>query len=344
MSESGPGFRPIAAETPPDVEASPATKLSFRFRFSAHLSAGDAAGLRGALDESDLYIPEGLGANAAALKRMRKIAQGNEHHYRDAQGQLSRARQEYQRLQFAGSEHWIGTIDYEREVVTQLYQSGVPVLYVDLPEDDPRFAELIQLAPTEPLDGQFDAFISAMGERVQTQARLQQSREHSILQELVPKVTDYVASHPQLRSLPNVTVLITYGASHTRLYTELKRTGHDATWEFPFKPYIFSPSDELQRRYMYGKEVSPSLLSKAAADMMLWPYIEQMIGTVTDSTDEKQWARRMVCESLSEDEVRELYEIMCMTSQVEAGTPQSLISFLEVKVFPVLQVWREQLP
>ncbi len=71
---------------------------------------------------------------------------------------------------------------------------------------------------------------------------------------------------------PEKEILTTRGSNHTPLWHYLQKTGINHNVVFPEKPYVYAYHNEVERRFIFGKEVDDLMVLKNLVDVLILSY------------------------------------------------------------------------
>ncbi len=280
MSEIKPGHAPESNKESKETEP----KITVDFFFSYHGTAEDFSRLPEALKNADVYVPEFVGWENIDEQGFNAVSQG---------------KIEPPRID--------GHPGFETPLHL-IYNSKIPIIFVDLPAEHPEIKETIDAIKeiTGAYDdfeiGNFDKAMENLKKGTVDFASSIRRREDFIANQLKNKLKTLTQKFPQLKNKKNIRVLISIGAVHTSLHKKLKTELQSSKMMLGRDTIVFPTSNEIQRRLIknpqeiINDDVYARDLMEGAMGVILWG--------VTKDNNKMSWAIRKLVVNLSTDQIR----------------------------------------
>jgi hypothetical protein len=205
-------------------------RLRIIFSFGQHLDKWDALPVSKLIEERrpHVYIPESSYASEKNIIKMKQTLDNLLTNYRSYTKHLK------PEARLLVAEKLVGFMpEYEKEIFKTLLFHEVPIFFLErFPEEKAR--ELVKLSESRNrlaedaydlfLQGKFEKAIEADRERIKLQALLNHEREKSIVAAINKVREEILQRHPNLHSEKEIRILVCLGATHTPVYTNLKRS------------------------------------------------------------------------------------------------------------------------
>lgn len=222
--------------------------------FGRHAKAEDVGNLqdfRQLVRSADIFIPEAIGWDEKTLQDARKISGGD-----------SRTYQRYIPINPGD------IVDYDRTVLSAMFNSKVKIQFVDVPSDHPLTQALESYkpgfdVPESIFQPTFTQTLAALGKWLRNEAQVQKQREDFILTQIGPRLQQIIAPHPRLSNKPSVSVVMLLGSYHTRVHDVLRQTIPPSPSGVPRVDMIALPSaTEIQESTLKKNYVGNTLTEK----------------------------------------------------------------------------------
>lgn len=263
----------------PDLESLP-QNINFQIYYSPHGTPKDFESLHALIANTDIYIPEMHGWNLETLNLYREISRGTK--------TIDDAKK-------------LDVSDMALAELTSLYNTGKLVTFIDIPEDKverkPRL--LMSVMSLEDLYDSTRYYLEAKGKD-------DKYREEYMLSMLGEKIRIELGKNSELKDKPQVNVLLQLGSTHTGVYHELKRLGKNVN-RSSNNELVFGPSDEVQRSFRFGKEVSDELVSQAALEIAFQNVFNSRLRELTDDNEKIVRFDGLIARSFNQDEINDIF-------------------------------------
>ncbi len=225
--------------------------VSLHIFFTAHDSRqdlGDFNHFRNLIRNSDIFIPESTDWVDYMAKNYNSISKGDYKVYTRIRDNILRDTN--------------NPSDFNIALIEAVYSSRARIDFIDVQGNE----------FDRGIDSAIETFSKYTGDSFQDElaladnfcrqfARLQGPREDHMLEQIGPKLTDIIESHPKWRSQDKVSVLLFLGSVHTRIAKILQDRVKPTESGLPNISYEFSnreilSSDELANKYKEGEVVS----------------------------------------------------------------------------------------
>jgi|GEM_PF-6782804 len=215
---------------------------------SAHATAEDAAGLKELVSVCDLYIPEAVGWTKEDIKVCRDITSGEyTPPYED---------------------------DFGSVVWDAIHSAHKPVAIADMPEKE--WVVLWNGAPNDNLEerlracGYNEALELCIKTVLDDLEKMVVLRERYMLEHLPDVIMEAVQKYPELKKKNPLRVLMSLGFFHSALYHVLKEVGGGrVSRQLRSSTMPYGYSAEVERRDLFGKEISQELKERAFLEWIL---------------------------------------------------------------------------
>jgi len=286
--------------------------VSFTFLFAAHAYVRDLhPKVRSELENADIYMPEVVGWRTEDTKDFDDISTG-----------------EVAPMGYSGS--------FLRAFEDAIEKTGVVVVIPDLPEGhqlieqqdalDERL-ELIRRLP-------FDEAVQGFDQYTNDFAMVERTREEEIMKNIPVGIREALERNEGLQKRKQLKVVIEYGTSHTSLYHALSSTGLDVTRDMSDRPHTtYAHFEELHRKYLFGgadSKPTEELAARGLVAILLYDAIARGFRGFEASTDEELRVCRMAIDSLSVDDLRDVWG-----EHLRQPGPFALLAAVEKKGFVV---------
>jgi hypothetical protein len=276
---------------------------------SPHRSTRDAAGFVEQFQNCDVWVPEYCGWNENDACALEAIAAGDI--TPDKVIPINHLYHDFVLVQFE-----------------QLFNTNKPFLLVDVPATDPVSQEILTLLQ-EPKkiifnpqwDGNFGNLLLGIRENSEKMALLQTRREDYIVRNLRAQLGKTLFEfYPDLGSREEIKVMISMGATHTRLVSELRKKGMDVSRVYSDQPIIFPHDVEVLRRSQFNKVLSDELISQVILQKTIdYFWRKKLDNAFPDTLQRANFLRRLISQ-FETSEVEALFEVY----HREKNNPQDL--------------------
>lgn len=285
-------------------------KLSFEVLFSRHAHYEDAekVGMKEKMEHADIFLPEMAGWNEETEKMFNAVSSGKitPRQFFAVQKIPDIALSDPQSIQ-----------PFRWAELEAVYKTGIPVSFVDIPENHPLEAKFEKLMTEPPKLGKnFNETLRLIEARSRELVEIQRGREEYMLARLellTEAILDGKISG--LKEKKDVKILMQLGAYHTNVYHQLRRSGQNAKRQFTQMPYRFGYGHELQRRMQFGKQADQAFLAHA--------FLEEQIGMrltgIAWNPDEQKGVRfgRMLVGRFTIQDIKQIHDAMVKSKKPE---------------------------
>ena len=240
------------------VELEQVPKINLLLHFVDHSTADEAEGLRENLKKADIVLTEWYGAGASEEEFLREVTHGSG-------------------LEEAEALHGMyGDQGFEHGFHAQLEGTEKNVLPIDIPATSPIYEEWQKIQrdvaafDQSTLNDKPPLFADLLQEYASFARRyavdFQKPRDAYIVSQMPDTLTHALELEPELLKKKELSVVGWFGAFHTGIYHDLKRTEHPSTSrKFSEASATFGSGlwDEPSRMYRFNKEPDPIVLARA---------------------------------------------------------------------------------
>lgn len=230
--------------------------ISTHIYYGPHGTAFDAELIREPFSKCDIYIPEMSGWEDIVLRLFNQVSEGTIHPGRVL-------------AQLGWNKKSKPFIDKTLDII---YGSKKPILSLDVPNSDNLYAEARNATngflkvrngwhKYESLASYYEALVIPAAEL----AASYKKREDFIIDKFEPELQTAIYTNDNLKAKlaqnEKISVLISLGAYHTRIYHELKRQGFLVSRSFPANPFVFNYFNQMIRTHEFLEACSYSTTS-----------------------------------------------------------------------------------
>ena len=198
-------------------------------------------------------------------------------------------------------------------ITNELHGSGKAIGVIDLPPGAQKLRKELLAAMAEPLpvDDSLKESAEHLGEILARCSELHEQREQLAVQAFENEIGRILEERPELKENPELNVVITMGAYHTRLRHSLTKAGVASERNFPTHPtFTYSYTNEAIRTYAYGRVPEEELLEKAWIEYALSMAITRTLEGYEGSSIAMDQYERVLTGKLTHDQRVEIYEII----------------------------------
>lgn len=294
--------------------------VHFKVCFSLHAKREDAQSLEEEIKSSHVLVPEMMGWDFKLLKKLNEIAQGKI--------PLDQLDKEVSNLQFP---------EYHLKLFEIISGSKKQIMFIDLPSDHPLYKK-IKIAEEELsqkkriLPEDISQFIRELKKIYEKIGSLQLERENYMLSRLKEELLKI--SSRNLSQGEEISVLIICGIFHTNFYHQLKKKVGERA-EAKFIPFVFKIEDEIERRVIFGKEISDELVLRAWFESLIFlAGIGRDLEKVTENIKSRNSLLRKIVFAFTKEEIEQIYQNVreITLGEIDALNYGVLSSFLREKL------------
>lgn len=269
-------------------------KIRFKFYYTGHTYEKDFEKLEEVFPKADIYVPENAGWDEYWFRVYNAVSQGIVSPNKVVEDSKD---------------------DSFLKEISIIYNTKKPIFFLDITGDfysendrkEEEFGNKVLEAEKFFLSGRFDEAVSLARECARGFAILSKEREDFIKTGIVEAMPKMIKQYPnladKLKSGSPLTVLLSLGAMHTKLYHKLKQEGVDVEREFSSDlPLIFDHWHELERSYIFDKEPRDELVARGLLELLL----SKSINKFCKSSEEYSMALRKLISQLSFDKIKSL--------------------------------------
>ncbi|OGH93217.1 MAG: hypothetical protein A2563_01260 [Candidatus Magasanikbacteria bacterium RIFOXYD1_FULL_40_23] len=280
MSEIQPGHNPeITGE---NKEKEP--NITVDFFFSYHGTPEDFSRLPEALKKADVFIPEEHGWTKYTEKLYNEISEGKT------------------------NPDEINFSHVDKKILSLLYNSKKPVLFIDTPSEHPITIEAYTPAETEAeaikdfLEGYFDLSITNIKSALGDKARNIIEREKIMAATLKEKIKNLTQQFPQLKNKENINILAALGVTHTSLHQQLRPELQQSNKILGRDTIVFTTAREIVRTLIRNPE--KIFDDEVYARALIENIVSFLIKDTTLDSNKISWVARKLCANLSMDRIQ----------------------------------------
>lgn len=239
------------------------------------MSEGDISNFPEKFFQNDVLVTEALGWDKSGADIVSKISSGMPE--REVFGAIIN---QYEKGSYIG------------KLWSTIYNSKKIITYIDVPREHPIAVELGSMIARGGKDifkgKNFAELLIKYRETNNRFVELQRKREEYMLANLVTQLKKCVADYPSLKSRKKLKVLVQVGATHTKLYMDLKKQGVETTRSFNHMSYTFSIGSVVGRNLVFGsKEISDELVARAIFEAFVRSVLEYNLSRADVSSEKK---------------------------------------------------------
>lgn len=278
-----------------ETEKGSGPSIRFDIFFSAHTTAKDLEKLPEKIKTVDVYVPEFVGWDESDLKDYNAISSG-----------AMRPEEYLEKNKIRPTSETGKKLIQE---LNPLYGSKKPVVFVDIPADNP-IGKMYEDAQHQSLAARtFEEKVEINKAGCQKIIEIIRLREQFILKKVGELKRDIESGvYPELAAKKDIVIGLQLGAAHTPVYHSLKAQGEAVSRSFARDPFFFShPSLEISRRYTFDKKVDDELVARGILADMLSSVPECNMSTYADTQLFSRFIRDIV-NRFNYAEIKSLYE------------------------------------
>lgn len=258
--------------------------IEYEIYFSPHGNPNDFQELFKIIKSADIYIPEVHGWTKSHLEIYQDVSSGKK-------------TPEVAIREKTAEEDELDPLLLDE--LNALYGTNIPVIFIDLPEDEMQQKTFIALSARD-----FDGLLDSVRYFLQESSKLIPKREEHMVKHLKTGVEEILESRPDLKAKNDISVLISLGGIHRDVFYRLKEAGEKVQRKFNIMPQVYSLSDEGKLKYMHGKPVDDELAARILLETVFVNVFQSELEKVSPDNTKIDIFKRRVVSQFTLDEIR----------------------------------------